>query len=85
MCLCGDEPKSLCLWLIVLYVDQSVGTGFFSRQDTKTPVRIAIWAMVANMAFNLLLIGPFDHVGLAMATALSATVKCRLVVSWVAA
>ncbi|GGX55202.1 putative lipid II flippase MurJ [Saccharospirillum salsuginis] len=46
--------------------------GFFSRQDTKTPVKIGIWAMVLNMAFNLILIWPLAHVGLALATSLSA-------------
>jgi len=46
--------------------------GFFSRQDTKTPVKIGIWAMVLNMVFNLILIWPLAHVGLALATSLSA-------------
>ena len=46
--------------------------GFFSRQDTKTPVKIGIWAMVLNMVFNLALIWPLAHVGLALATSLSA-------------
>jgi len=53
--------------------------GFFSRQDTKTPVRIGIVAMVCNMAYNLILVGlmvtlafPAPHTGLALATALSA-------------
>lgn len=52
--------------------------GFFSRQDTKTPVRYGIWAMTANMAFNLILVFPFGFVGLAMATALSATLNAVL-------
>ncbi len=41
--------------------------GFFARQDTKTPVKVGIIAMVANMVFNLLLIWPLAHAGLALA------------------
>jgi putative peptidoglycan lipid II flippase len=55
--------------------------GYFSRQDMKTPVKIAIKAMVVNMVFNLLLIGPLDHVGLALATSLSAFLNAGLLLS----
>ena len=50
-------------------------TAYFSRQDTTTPVRFAVIAMVSNMVFNLLLIIPLAHVGLALATSLSAFVN----------
>lgn len=49
--------------------------GYYARQDTKTPVRIGIKAMVANMAFNLMLAPFFGYVGLAIATTLSATLN----------
>ncbi|SDK12294.1 putative peptidoglycan lipid II flippase [Ferrimonas sediminum] len=52
--------------------------GYYSRQDTKTPVRYGIIAMVSNMGFNLLLAIPFGYVGLAMATAASATLNALL-------
>lgn len=52
--------------------------GFFSRQDTKTPVKFGIWCMVANIVFNLILVFPFDYVGLAIATAMSATMNAGL-------
>ena len=52
--------------------------GFFSRQDTKTPVKFGIIAMAANMIFNLILVFPFDYVGLAMATSMSATLNAAL-------
>ncbi|HAB04711.1 MAG TPA: murein biosynthesis integral membrane protein MurJ, partial [Alcanivorax sp.] len=42
--------------------------GYFARQDTRTPVKIGIIAMVANMALNLALIWPLQHAGLALAT-----------------
>ncbi len=52
--------------------------GFFSRQDTRTPVRYGIWAMASNMLFNIVLAIPFGYVGLAIATAMSATLNAFL-------
>ena len=52
--------------------------GFYSRQDTKTPVRIGIIAMVSNMALNVALIFPLAHAGLALATSLSAFLNAAL-------
>jgi putative peptidoglycan lipid II flippase len=52
--------------------------GFYSRQDTKTPVKFGIWCMVANMVFNLILVWPYDYVGLAMATSMSAAMNAGL-------
>ena len=52
--------------------------GYFARQDTRTPVKIAIACMVVNMALNLLLIWPLAHVGLALATSLSALLNAAL-------
>ncbi|MCP4042310.1 MAG: murein biosynthesis integral membrane protein MurJ, partial [Gammaproteobacteria bacterium] len=52
--------------------------GFFARQDTRTPVRIAIIAMVANMVMNLMLIFTLAHVGLALATSLGALINAGL-------
>lgn len=46
--------------------------AFFARQDTRTPVRIAVIALVSNMVLNLLLIVPLRHAGLALATTISA-------------
>ncbi len=55
-----------------------LASGFYSRQDTKTPVGIGIKAMVINMVFNLILIFPLAHAGLALATAMSATFNAGL-------
>ncbi len=46
--------------------------GFFAREDTKTPVKIAVVAMVANVALAVALMQVLAHVGIALATALSA-------------
>ena len=49
--------------------------GYYARQDTKTPVKIGIKAMVSNMAFNIMLAPFFGYVGLAIATTLSASLN----------
>ncbi|MHA1568061.1 MAG: murein biosynthesis integral membrane protein MurJ, partial [Alphaproteobacteria bacterium] len=45
--------------------------GFFAREDTATPVKIGVAAMLANLVLNLILMGPLGHVGIALATTLS--------------
>ncbi|MDG3088948.1 murein biosynthesis integral membrane protein MurJ [Vibrio hannami] len=52
--------------------------GYYSRQDTKTPVKFGIIAMVSNMVFNAIFAYFYGYVGLAMATALSALVNMTL-------
>ena len=51
---------------------------YFAHQDTKTPVKIGLIAMTANMVFNLILVWSLDHVGLALATSLSAWLNAAL-------
>jgi putative peptidoglycan lipid II flippase len=45
---------------------------FYSLQDTKTPVKVAIIAMVLNVVLSFSLAVPLQHKGLAAATSLSA-------------
>ncbi|MCL1123058.1 murein biosynthesis integral membrane protein MurJ [Shewanella surugensis] len=52
--------------------------GYYSRQDTRTPVRYGIIAMISNIGLNLLLAYPFGYVGLAIATSLSALLNAAL-------
>ncbi|EIU6826482.1 murein biosynthesis integral membrane protein MurJ [Vibrio parahaemolyticus] len=52
--------------------------GYYSRQDTKTPVTYGIIAMVTNMVFNAIFAYFYGYVGLAIATALSAFVNMAL-------
>lgn len=52
--------------------------GYYSRQDTKTPVKYGIVAMATNMVFNAIFAYFYGYVGLAMATALSAFINMAL-------
>ena len=72
---------ALCLSIIVLglpaYVLVKVLTpGFYSRQDTATPVKIAIIVLVANVILNFVLIPPFGIAGLASAIAICSWLNC---------
>lgn len=49
-----------------------LAAGFYAKQDMRTPVRIGILAMVSNMVFNVALIWPLAHAGIALATSLAA-------------
>ena len=63
-------------------LNKALAPGFFARGDTKSPMVIAGVCMVVNIAFNLLLMGPFLHVGLAMATVISAWTNTVLL-AWI--
>tara|TARA_A100000164_G_scaffold270036_1_gene241978 strand:- start:62 stop:565 length:504 start_codon:yes stop_codon:yes gene_type:complete len=60
-------------------------TGFFSRQDTKTPVKYGLIAVVFNILMNTIVVfyyltNPFEgaHAFLALATSLSAWIQVIL-------
>jgi len=56
--------------------------GFYARQDTSTPVRIGVIAMVANMAMNIVFyLSGFAHVGLALATSFAAFLNAGLLLA----
>jgi putative peptidoglycan lipid II flippase len=60
--------------------------GFYSRQDTTTPVRIAVLSVLANLGFKAVLVLPWvfwlgghlAHVGLALTTVMAAWVNALL-------
>lgn len=76
-----QAAKSLAAYAIGLpafMLIKILAPAFFSRQDTKTPVKVAVQAMGWNMIFNVLLILPLAHAGLALATSLSAWLNASL-------
>lgn len=52
--------------------------AYFSRQDTKSPVRFALIAMACNIIFGLMLSQFYAHVGLAMALTISSNINMLL-------
>jgi putative peptidoglycan lipid II flippase len=59
--------------------------GFYSRQDTKTPVRIGIIAVISNILLSALIVYPWykigmvgPHAGLALATTLAGYINAGM-------
>ncbi|MEQ8193288.1 MAG: murein biosynthesis integral membrane protein MurJ [Rhodospirillales bacterium] len=57
---------------------KTLAPGYFAREDTRTPVMISVVCLVVNLVLNLILMGPFLHVGIAIATAVSAWLNAAL-------
>ncbi len=55
-----------------------LASGFYSRQNIKTPVRIGAIALITNIILNCLLFWPLKHAGIALATALSSSLNAGL-------
>jgi putative peptidoglycan lipid II flippase len=70
--------QAYALGLLAFMAIKVLSSAYFSRKDTKTPVRYGIIAMVSNMVMNLILILPLAHIGLAIATAFSSWVNAGL-------
>jgi putative peptidoglycan lipid II flippase len=45
--------------------------GYFARKDTRTPVQIAILALLVNVVLNILLMGPLGVAGIALASSVA--------------
>src|SRR5690606_8804839 len=76
--------QAYALGLLGFMLIKVLAPGYFARQDIKTPVRIGIIAVFANIGMKALFVAPLyflfnlGHVGLALATALAAYVNAGL-------
>ncbi|TSA52350.1 MAG: murein biosynthesis integral membrane protein MurJ, partial [Planctomycetaceae bacterium] len=52
-----------------------VVSAFYSLQDTKTPVKVAIIALIVNIILSVILMYPMKHGGLALATSVASAVN----------
>lgn len=64
--------------LMGLIVVKVLAPGFYSRQDIKTPVKIAIVTLVMTQLMNLAFIGPLKHAGLSLSIGLAACLNAGL-------
>lgn len=64
--------------LMGLIVVKVLAPGFYSRQDIKTPVKIAIVTLIMTQLMNLAFIGPLRHAGLALSIGLAACLNAGL-------
>src|SRR3990167_3150038 len=63
--------QAFSIGLPAFMVVKILASGFYSRQNIKTPVKIAAFAMIVNLVFNLILVFPLAHAGLALSTSLA--------------
>ncbi|SVE20456.1 uncharacterized protein METZ01_LOCUS473310, partial [marine metagenome] len=54
--------------------------AFYSLQDTKTPAKVGIYSMLLNVILNIVLMGPLNHGGLALATSIAALFNVTLLI-----
>ncbi|MDR2031658.1 MAG: murein biosynthesis integral membrane protein MurJ [Azoarcus sp.] len=52
--------------------------SFYARQDIRTPVKIALIALIATQLMNLVFVRPFAHAGLALSIGLAACLNAAL-------
>ena len=78
--------QAYSLGLTAFMLIKVLASAHFSRQDTKTPVKIGIIAMASNMVLNVVFVLPayylwqIGHAGLALATSVFCICKCRFIV-----
>jgi len=76
--------QAYALGLLGFMLIKVLAPGYFARQDMKTPVRIGMISIAANIGFKMILVMPLlywfglGHVGLALATAMAAYVNAGL-------
>jgi putative peptidoglycan lipid II flippase len=64
---------SIGIWSIVGV--RVVTASFYSMQDTRTPVKVALGALAVNVIFSIILMKPLQHSGLALANSLASMVN----------
>jgi putative peptidoglycan lipid II flippase len=82
----GEAAKVLSAYgvgLIAAVSIRSVVASFHARGDTRTPMFVSLGAVAFNVALKFALVGKFGVMGLALATALGATVNLALLL-WLA-
>ncbi|MGK2953703.1 MAG: murein biosynthesis integral membrane protein MurJ, partial [Thiobacillus sp.] len=66
------------LGLVGLILVKVLAPGFYARQNIKTPVKVAIFTLVATQVMNLAFIIPLGHAGLALSIGLAACLNAGL-------
>jgi len=64
--------------LLAIILVKVLAPGFYAQQNIRTPVKIAIFTLVCTQLFNLALVGPLAHAGLALAISLGACLNAGL-------
>ncbi len=52
-----------------------MNSGYYAAQDSRTPMRTAVLALISNIVLNLILMVPFKEAGLALGTSISGIIQ----------
>jgi putative peptidoglycan lipid II flippase len=64
--------------LVGLILVKVLAPGFYARQNIRTPVKVALFTLVATQVMNLAFIIPLGHAGLALSIGLAACLNAGL-------
>jgi putative peptidoglycan lipid II flippase len=70
--------RAFAIGLPAFILVKILSPSFFANQDTKTPFKIALFCILVNLCFNLALMFPLRHVGMALATSIAGWVNVIL-------
>ena len=74
----ADIVVALVAGLPAYVIVKILNPGFFAREDTRTPVWTALISLIFNVTVNIIVVQRFGIVGLAAATAASASLNCLM-------
>jgi len=79
----ATEGTAFALMFYALGIWSMVGvrvvvSAFYSLQDTKTPVKVAVISMLTNIVLSIILMGPLKHGGLALSNSLASWLNFSL-------
>lgn len=79
------RPTAVAVWFYCIgvpaYALQRVAvSSYYAMKDMKTPLRVAVAAVLANVVLSMLLFGPLQHGGLALATSLAGILNIGLLI-----
>ena len=75
---CAQALAAYSIGLSLVALVRVTVPAFYALKDTRTPVVSAFVAFLLNVVFSLILMGPFKHGGLALASSLSALANFSL-------
>jgi putative peptidoglycan lipid II flippase len=76
----ADAVLAYAVGLAAVSAARVLVPAFYSLQDTRTPVRYAVVALVVNVIASLALMGPLGHSGLALANSIASLVNMLMLV-----
>jgi putative peptidoglycan lipid II flippase len=74
----AQAMTAYAIGLFGLIAIKVLAPGFYSRQDIRTPVKIALFTLVLTQILNLLFVPMLAHAGLALATSIAACANAWL-------